>query len=139
MEGYHMADRKELSRLEITNDEVRRLMEEKYIVTGQTGLLTLMGPCIRLGNGELKQIYSNWDKQNAKTQVNLTEKAFRSLPIENVAYVYPGDGPVCVGIGQGSFQDKRLIIFASVPSSNAIGYIVWVADAPKTETPLRSE
>ncbi|MDE1868602.1 MAG: hypothetical protein KGH60_01395 [Candidatus Micrarchaeota archaeon] len=132
MEGYHMADSIELALLKETNPEVRRLLEDAYVMTPEKGLKS-SGPCEILENGSRRRLSEkSWGDLNKEEQDKLWE-AFLKIPIANRAWEYEGAGPVFAGYydwygGLGLNADGRLD-FDAGRDADSRAWVVWVPDA----------
>lgn len=127
MEGYHMADSIELALLKETNPEVRRLLEDAYVMTPEKGLKS-SGPCEILENGSRRRLSEkSWGDLNKEEQDKLWE-AFLKIPIANRAWEYEGAGPVFAGF-DGYDSWLRWLGFDADWGADGRAWVVWVPDA----------
>ena len=111
--NHHIVPWERLDVLEKENSEVRRLMVESYVMTGQRGL-ALDGTYKRLGKGKIKEI---------------PESKYFGLPVEKRMRAWKGSGPVVADFGLNG-GDWGL----GVDAGRFLGFpawVVWEPDAPE--------
>ena len=135
MQGYHIADSKELAVLKETNKEVKKLLIESWILSGEKGL-SRDGPCEILENGERKPLSKSWSMLSKKKQDSVFNE-FWKLPVEKRAWEYSGSGPVSVVLDY-YFRYRGLGVYA-YRDSGYRGWVVWVQNAREAGTPQITE
>lgn len=125
--GWHIADSKELAVIKEMKKEIKSLMTESSVMTGEMGL-SRDGPC-RLDpkTGERIPMYDGQWNALSKEEQEAVMKEFLALPEQERAYEYSGDGPVVVDYN--SYQDgKRVLGVGARGVPLDLGWVVWVKD-----------